>query len=101
MASACIKITKKDGSILEFRKEKVEARWNREFLLHQAEVSELIEKGELVKVLDSRVDFLIRFFGDKKLTVDLILDNVECDELNPLLETVVDTLNGTGTKEGK
>lgn len=103
MASTYLKIEQEDGSFLEFRKEKIKARWVKEFFKLEKEVAALGNKGKYAEALDLRVNFVVSLFNDKRLTPDVIYDGVDSDkiieELDRISEDIVGKAEGDAVGE--
>lgn len=102
MAKAYLKLEKDDGSFLEFRKEKIKARWVKEVIKVQKKAEELEKAGDVEGQLDLMIDFVVDFFKKPKLTADAILDGLESDQLLPTLNGIfTDILGGTAAEPGE
>lgn len=95
MASTYLRLKTEDGSVKEFRKESIKARWIKEGFKHSAKLDELAKEMDgSERIIDERIDFTCRFFGDKELTPDAILDGLENDELIPELDRIYEDIMG-------
>lgn len=105
MANLYLKLENEDGSFREYRKDKIKAYWVKEGMKHSKKIQELDRKGDVVGVLEARLDFTCSIFGDKELTPDAILNGLESSELIPTLDRIFNTTMGykedTGDAPGK
>lgn len=101
MARVYLKLEKEDGTVCEYKKDRVTARWVREGFKHSKELEKLNEKEEYAAAIDARLRFTCDFFGDKDLTPDAILDGLEGDKLGTTLDGIFNAIMGIRTGEEK
>lgn len=99
MAKTYLKIEQEDGSFLEFKRERIKARWVKEVFKLEKKVSELGKKGDYAGALDERAKFVVDLFGDKKLTVDLIYDGIDSDVIVSEFERITNDIVGRSDSE--
>lgn len=94
MTKVSLELKQDDGTVLNFKKTKIKARWIKE-ALKVAQALQDSENGKIAEALDKLIDFAIEFFNDPNLTEDVILDSLDADELLPALQKVLtDVLGG-------
>lgn len=98
MAKTYLKIEQEDGSFLEFKKDRIKARWVKEVFKMEKKVAELGKKEDYAGALDLRVKFVTELFNDKKLTPELVYDGIESDmivgELDRITKDIVGHADG-------
>lgn len=86
MAEVNLKLKFEDGTVKEFRRNRVSARWLKEGFKFDKRMEKPMKEGKYEEVLDARIGFVVGFFNDTNLTAESIWDGLESD-------TVVDTIN--------
>lgn len=94
MGMVNLKLTTENGKVLEFKKNRVTARWIKEGFKLQKKLVSLEKKEDYEALLDVRIAFMVDFFDDEKLTADVVLDNLENDELIPTLDRLFNQIMG-------
>lgn len=99
MAQTYLKIEQEDGSFLEFKKDRIKARYVKEVFKLQKELSKLGKKEDFEAALDLRIKFVVGLFNSEKLTVDTIYDGIDSDMIVSELDRITNDI--VGKSEGE